>query len=353
MSGSSRRTKRFEVFPRPEEDPGLGPGRREAGVNQITVHELIEDQEYNLGLDLVTGEEHLDRLITDSAIHKLGLALTGINFILNPGEVHVMGGAEIAYLQMLSPTDQEEVINKLLDFDFSCLIITRDLNPPDRVAKALLKKQIPCLKSSLDTTDFFRRMGRFLDDKLAPRISFHGVLVDVIGIGVLILGQSGIGKSETALDLVLKGHRLVADDIVEVYRRGDSSLIGKSSDMIRHHMEIRGIGIINVQDLYGISATRERKRIDLVVELVEWEEGKDYDRLGLDEDTYPVIGIEIPHITVPVRPGRNLSSIIEVAARNQLLKQRGRHSAVEFQQKLIQGLVAGGDDGALVADEVE
>jgi HPr kinase/phosphorylase len=215
------------------------------------------------------------------------------------------------------------------------------------------RKRIPCLKSALDTSELGRRLDYFLDDHLAPRISFHGVLVDVLGVGVLILGQSGIGKSETALDLVLKGHRLVADDIVEIHRRGNASLVGKASEMIRFHMEIRGLGIINIQDLFGIAATRERKRIDVVIELVEWEEGRDFDRLGLEEDTYPILGIESPHLTIPVRPGRSMSSIVEVAARNQLLKQRGHFSAREFQEGLLKGLDKSEERVAPTADEVD
>jgi HPr kinase/phosphorylase len=321
-------------------------------MNQVSVRALFEDKDYRLELSLVSGEDFLDRAITDATMRKLGLALTGISFTLAPGEINVMGGAEIAYLRMLAPEERDLIIAKMLDYDFSCLIVTRGLTPPAELIRAIEGKGIPCLRSALDTSDFFRRMGQYLDDNLAPRISFHGVLVDVIGIGVLILGQSGIGKSETALDLVLKGHRLVADDIVEIYRRGNASLIGKASDMIQYHMEIRGLGIINIQDLYGISATRERKRVDLVVELVEWEEGQDYDYLGLDQDAYPIFGIEVPHLKVPVRPGRNLSSIIEVAARNQLLKQRGHFSAREFQQRLLKGLAAAGET-PIRADEVE
>ncbi|HUT53920.1 MAG TPA: HPr(Ser) kinase/phosphatase [bacterium] len=322
-------------------------------MNRVNVIELVDDKDYQLELMVVSGAEFTDRAITDSSIHKLGLALTGIRFSLNPGQVQIMGGSEIAYLQMLAPDERDSVIAKLAEFDFPCLIATRGMTPHPDLCRALGARRISCMRSSLDTAEFIRRADRFLDDHLAPRISFHGVLVDVIGMGVLILGQSGIGKSETALDLVLKGHRLVADDIVDIYRRGNASLVGKSSEMIQYHMEIRGLGIINIQDLYGISATRERKRIDLVVELVEWEEGKDYDRLGLDEETYPVLGLEIPHLTVPVRPGRNLSSIIEVAARNQLLKQRGHHSAREFQQRLLQGLTASGEECPVAADEVE
>ncbi len=309
-------------------------------MNRVSVRDLVEDDEYMLELSVQSGEDRLDKAITDSSVHKLGLALTGIHFSLDPGQIQIMGGAEIAYLQMLSDAERTEVIGKLLEFDFPVLVVTKELKPPRELVESLVGKGIPCLGSRLDTGEFIRRLDRFLDDYLAPRIRFHGVLIDVIGVGILILGQSGIGKSETALDLVEKGHRLVADDIVEIYRRGNASLIGRASEMIQFHMEIRGLGIINIQDLFGISATRDRKRIDLVIELVEWEEGKDYDRLGLDEETYPILGVEVPHLTIPVRPGRNVSSIVEVAARNHILKQRGHHSARLFQERLLKGLTS-------------
>ncbi|MFO8057385.1 MAG: HPr(Ser) kinase/phosphatase [bacterium] len=322
-------------------------------MNRVIIRNLLEDEDYQLELKLVSGEEQLERVVTDFTVHKLGLALTGVHFFIDPGQVQIMGGSEIAYLQMLSDPDTKDAIDRLMQFDFPCLIITKDLTPPAEIIEALERKNIPCLKSSLDTAEFIRRLDGFLDEHLAPRISFHGVLIDVIGIGTLILGQSGIGKSETALDLVLKGHRLVADDIVEIYRRGNAALIGRSSNMIKFHMEIRGLGIINVEDLFGISATRDRKRIDLVIELVEWEQGKDYDRLGLEEESYNVLGIEVPHLTVPIRPGRNISTIVEVAARNQILKKRGHYSAREFQQLLIKGLAAADEGSWKPAEEVE
>jgi HPr kinase/phosphorylase len=320
-------------------------------LNRLLVRELLEDKGLQLLLFAEAGES-LERAVTDPSVNKLGLALTGIAFALDPGQIQLLGGSEIAYLQMLSGPERMEVIAKLLAFDFPCLIATRGLTPPRELLAALADKGIAGLTSSLDTAEFIRRLSRYLDDRLAPRISFHGVLVDVIGIGVLILGSSGIGKSETALDLVLRGHRLVADDLVEISRRGNASLVGNASDMVRFHMEIRGLGIINIQDLFGVAATRDRKRIDLVVELVEWEEGKDFDRLGLDEETYPILGVEVARLTIPVRPGRNVSSIVEVAARNQLLKQRGRHSARDFQQRLLAGLVSGAEPPTSM-DEVE
>ena len=320
-------------------------------MNRVWVRELLEDRGLQLAALPPADPARLERAITDPSVHKLGLALTGIAFSVDPGQVQLLGGSEIAYLQMLDSAERLDVIAKFLSFDFPCLVVTRGLTPPPGLAQALAQKGIPCLGSGLDTADFIRRITRMLD-QLAPRISFHGVLVEVIGIGVLILGQSGIGKSETALDLVLHGHRLVADDIVEISRRGETSLVGKASDMIQYHMEIRGLGIINIQDLFGISATRDRKKIDLVIEMVEWEEGKDFDRLGLDEETYPILGLEVARLTIPVRPGRNVSSIVEVAARNQLLKQRGRNSARDFQRRLLEGLMNGAESPA-TSEEVE
>lgn len=322
-------------------------------MDRVKLADLFEKEEYKLELVAISAERALERSITDSTVHKLGLFLTGVGSSIDPGQLQLMGGSEIAYLNMLSPGELKKVIDKLLGFDFPCLIVTRGLTPPQELISGLEKKSIPCVQTKIETGEFIRRLNRFLEDQLAPRISFHGVLIDVIGIGILILGQSGIGKSETALDLVLKGHRLVADDIVEVYRRGNASVIGKASDMIGFHMEIRGLGIINIMDLFGISSTRDRKRIDLVIEMMEWEEEKDYDRLGLDEETYPILGIEIPHLTIPVRPGRDLASIIEVAARNQILKQRGHNAARDFQQKLIRGLTEAAKKNATPGDEVE
>jgi HPr kinase/phosphorylase len=175
---------------------------------------------------------------------------------------------------------------------------------------------------------------QFLEERLLPSTTVHGVLVDVLGVGVLLLGKSGIGKSECALDLVLKGHRLVADDVVKVRMKLPAVLFGEGMDLLHYHMEIRGLGIINIKHLFGVAAIRERKKIDVAVELLEWEEGKEYDRLGLEEQKYGILGLEIPFLKIPVRPGRNITTIVEVAARNQLLKEMGYHSALEFQDRL-------------------
>jgi len=173
-----------------------------------------------------------------------------------------------------------------------------------------------------------------LEDVLTAQTSMHGVLLDVFGVGILLLGKSGIGKSEIALDLVMRGHRLVADDIVDVRRRTADSVVGAGSDIIKHHMEIRGLGIINIKDLFGVAAIRDRKKIEIVLELVEWDPSVEYDRLGIEDRKFRILDVEIPMLIVPVRPGRNMTTIVEVAARNHLLKEQGHHSAREFQDKL-------------------
>jgi HPr kinase/phosphorylase len=199
---------------------------------------------------------------------------------------------------------------------------------------------------------FIDKITKYLEDQLSPTTSIHGVLMDVLGVGILLVGKSGIGKSEAALDLVMRGHRLVADDIVDIRRRPPDIVFGSGSDIIKHHMEIRGLGIINIKDLFGIAAVRDTKKIELVVELVEWSPDEEYDRLGVEDLTYGILDVEIPQLRIPVRPGRNMTSIIEVAARNQLLKIQGHHSAREFQDRLNKA-IAEAKPREYVPDEVE
>jgi HPr kinase/phosphorylase len=196
-------------------------------------------------------------------------------------------------------------------------------------------------------------VNKFLEVKLAATTSIHGVLMDVFGVGVLILGKSGIGKSECALDLILRGHRLVADDMVFIQKRSPSFLLGSGFDIIQHHMEIRGLGIINIRSLFGVEAIREQKKIELVIELMEWNAYEEYDRLGFEEVKYPILEVDLPLLRIPVTPGRNLSTIIEVAARNHLLKMMGYDSALEFEKKLIRRMEVNGRGHVEVEDEVE
>ena len=196
------------------------------------------------------------------------------------------------------------------------------------------QRNIPLLRSHHQSSVFISLVTKFLEERLLPTTTVHGVLVDVLGVGVLLMGKSGVGKSECALDLILRGHRLVADDVVKVRLKLPAVLFGEGMDLLHHHMEIRGLGIPNIKHLFGVSSIRERKKIDLVVELVEWEKDREYDRLGIDDQSYELLGVNVPITQIPVRPGRNITTIVEVAARNQLLKEMGYHSAREFQDLL-------------------
>jgi HPr kinase/phosphorylase len=220
----------------------------------------------------------------------------------------------------------------------ACVVICRGLAPPQELVALCETRGIPLLVSALASADFITHVTNWMTDRLAPQTDVHGVLVDVLGIGVLVTGKSGIGKSETALDLVVRGHRLVADDVVRIRRRG-IAVIGKGAGILGHHMEIRGLGIINIKDLFGIAAVRETKRIELVVDLHEWASGVEYERLGFDDRYDDILGVSVPTVRLPVRPGRNLATLIEVAARNQLLKVQGIHSAQAFRDKLQRAMV--------------
>jgi HPr kinase/phosphorylase len=243
------------------------------------------------------------------------------------------------------------MINQMFSAPLACLVVTKDLEVPPAIIEAAERGGVPLMKTPLLSSNFISLAQAFLEDALTLSTSTHGVLVDVFGVGILILGKSGIGKSECALDLVMKGHRLVADDIVDIKRRKGAAY-GAGSSIIKHHMEVRGLGIINIKDLFGVAAVRDAKKIELVVELVEWNPHEEYDRLGLDERKYKVVDVEIPLLVIPVRPGRNMTTIIEVAARNHLLKLQGHHSALDFQDKLNRA-IAEGQGPQPMAEEIE
>ena len=287
-----------------------------------------------LALEVLAGAGGLARRITGQRIQKPGLALTEYTAHTHPDRAQVLGLTEISYLQSLDEPKRRAGLRALMAIGPCVLIVTRGLEVPKEAIEIANELQVPLLRSQLMSSVFINRLSAYLDDCLAPSTSVHGVLIDVLGVGILILGKSGIGKSEAALDLVLRGHRLVADDIVEIRKHVPDTIYGAGSEIIKHHMEIRGLGIINIKDLFGISAVRDAKKIELVAELVEWDESDEYDRLGVDDLTHVILGIPIPMIRVPIRPGRNITTILEVAARNQLLKYQGKHSAREFQERL-------------------
>ncbi len=300
----------------------------------IPVIKLLRESKHRLHLELISGKGGLDKKISIPRIQKPGLALTGDTSNLHPGRIQILGKAEMKYLNSLSPAQRRSVIKAIGDVDIACIIITRNADSPKALIDMCKTKNIPLLRTRLLTSTFVNRATRFLEESLADSTCLHGVLMDIFGVGILLVGKSGMGKSECALDLVLRGHRLVADDIVNIRKRPPSTLYGTGSEIIKHHMEIRGIGIINIRDLFGISAVRDRKVIEMVIELSEWNPDIEYDRLGLEEHRYTILDVNVPFIQIPVRPGRNLSAIIEVATRNHLLKVGGYHSAKEFQERL-------------------
>jgi HPr kinase/phosphorylase len=314
----------------------------------LTINDLLQDKEYGLGLSLFAGSSGLSHRLYSARIQKPGLALTGYTEHLHPDRLQVLGNTEISYLAQMSGDQAVANIARFCSFPISCFIVTKALEPPEYMKAEAERAGIPLLGTPLQSSLFISLITKFLEERLLPTTHIHGVLVDVLGVGVLLLGKSGIGKSECALDLVIRGHRLVGDDIINVKKKVPASLVGQAGELIQYHLEIRGLGIINIKDLYGVSSIREKKIIDMVIELVDWDAEHEYDRLGVDDQVYSILGVDLPYICIPVRPGRNLTSIIEVAARNFLLKGMGYHSAREFQEKLLARL-----DVRSVGDEVE
>jgi HPr kinase/phosphorylase len=280
-----------------------------------------------LDLDLLAGAAGLERRITLPYVQKTGLALSGFDEYLRTGRVLIFGESEIRFLERMTPDERAVTLRRLFQRDFPCVMITMGLDGPAELAAEAERAGVPLLRTALTTPVAIARLTNILEDRLAPRETRHGVLMDILGLGVFLTGESGIGKSECALDLVVRGHRLVADDTVEIRCRGEAVLIGTCPEMTRHHVEIRGLGLVNVTDLFGVSATRSSKRVELVVHLERWEPGREYERLGLDSTTAEILGVSVPLVTMPVAPGRNLAMLVEVAARNQLLRSRGRHAA--------------------------
>lgn len=319
----------------------------------IPVVNLLKDTKHQLCLTLLSGKQGLGKKITIPRIQKPGLALTGDISNLHPGRIQVLGKQEILFLQSLRAKQQADVIGRMCALDLACFVITRNNESPKSLLDACQKQGIPLFATHLLTSTFINRAARFLNENLAASTTVHGVLMDVFGVGMLLTGKSGIGKSECALDLVLRGHRLVADDIINIKKHPPATLFGMGSEIIKYHMEIRGLGIINIKDLFGISAVRDRKLLEMVIELIEWDPAMEYDRLGIDELRYTLLDVHLPLVQIPVRPGRNLSAIIEVAARNHLLKLGGYHSAREFHERLAKEIVSSEKESKKISDLLE
>ncbi|GAX90813.1 HPr(Ser) kinase/phosphatase [Effusibacillus lacus] len=298
----------------------------------IQTHKLIEE----FDLVLLNPGADITREIQVSDINRPGLALAGF-FTYHPAErVQLLGRTELAFFNSMQEFDQRARADALCRFEQTpCIVVSRDQDLPEVLLEAASHYGLPVLRAKLNTTKLAGSLQRFLDLKLAPETQVHGVLVDVYGIGILIMGSSGIGKSETALELIKRGHRLVADDAVEIHQMEDEVLYGESPDLLKNLLEIRGLGILNVMTLFGAGAIRTRKQLEFVIRLEMWKEGMLIDRLGLDENKIRILDTELPCITLPVMPGRNLAVLIEVAAMNQRLKRMGYHAARDLSEKLL------------------
>lgn len=275
-----------------------------------------------------------DILVTKSEVNRPGLSLTGFFDYFTPERIQLIGRMESIYLSQLSKQNRYESLYRLFEKKPVCMIIARSIEPPLEMLEVAKIFGVPILRTAMATTDFVASLIASLKIHLAPTITRHGVLVEVYGEGILILGDSGIGKSETAIELIKRGHRLIADDAVEISRVSEKTLVGRAPSIIRHYMELRGIGIIDVRRIFGVGAVKETEKIQLVIKFEPWVEGKLYDRMGLDTEMVEILGINIPAITIPVRPGRNLAVILEIAAMNQRLKKMGYNTAEEFNKKL-------------------
>ncbi len=297
----------------------------------ITVSEFLAHAPAQLELRVLAGEAGAaTRELTTPRIQKLGLALAGFTHYLHSGRLQIVGQTEISYLDELKPERRSEVIRNLLLERIACVLITKGLQPPPELIAEAEEFSLPLLSTPIVSSIAITVVTDYLQERLAPLAVRHGVLLDIYGLGVLLEGSSGIGKSECALDLVAHGHRLVSDDVVEVRRIGTERLLGTAPELLREHLEIRGLGIINIRDLYGVSAISTSKNIDLSIRLERWDEASEVDRLGIDAQAVEILGVSVPQVLIPVSPGRNLSTLVETAVRVQLLRLRGYDAARAF-----------------------
>lgn len=287
---------------------------------KLSVDQLLNIYGETLKLRLISGKSGLDRKISANRVQKIGLRMIEPDISLDKKTIQILGRTEISYLNEKSISEQQEILSTLTSQDIPCIVITKGIKPPESLIRACDRSKLPLLKTSLLTGKTISQLRALLEVIFAPFQSVHGVLIDIHRLGVLILGKSGIGKSECALDLILRGAKLVVDDLVEIRKIGTSSLIGTSPESIRHLMEIRGIGIINIKDLVGPTAILDKREIDMIIQLEHWDPKAEYDRVGEEYEQYDILGIKLPYLRIPVSPGRNISTIIEIAVRNQIHK---------------------------------
>jgi HPr kinase/phosphorylase len=307
-------------------------------VNTLTVEELFRSKEQSLELELLTPDCTLQRAIESPTLSSPGLVLAGFRDRYLRGRLQVLGETEIRYLHSLEEQRQRDTVDAFLELQIPALFVTKKLDVPQVLLQLAQQHGIPVMRSTLKTADFYRRLQPYLEAAFAPSMTAHGSLADVYGVGLLFVGRSGIGKSECVLDLVERGHRLVADDLVIISRRGNDILIGRGHEMQRHHMEIRGVGIVDIRALFGIRSIRQQKRVEVVVQLVDWDDSVQYERTGLDTEEVEMLGVKLPKVMIPLNAGKNITVVSEVVAMNHLLKYAGVDSAKAFNQRLMDSM---------------
>ncbi|TFG97188.1 MAG: HPr(Ser) kinase/phosphatase [Calditrichales bacterium] len=308
----------------------------ESSFEHITVSTFFKDNKDRLKLTTMSSENGFNRKITKGDTHRPGLALAGFVDLFTYDRVQVLGNTEIRYLSSLSKPSLIESIDRFIEFEIPCIIVSNGNKVPEYFIQAARRRSISIFCTPLTTTTLNHLMGDYLDMKFAPRVSVHGSLVDVYGVGMMVTGRSGIGKSEVALDLVERGHRLVADDVVIITRTAEDTLIGIGREISEHHLELRGVGLVDVKKIFGIRSVRIQKRIEVEIRLHDWDSTKDWERTGLDGITTKVLDVELPLINLPINPGKNMTVICETIAMNELLKIQGYHTAKEFNMRLKQ-----------------
>jgi HPr kinase/phosphorylase len=320
----------------------------------ITVQDILERKGASLQLEVVAGESGLDRQVTVPEVSSPGLVLAGYTARFNSHRLHALGETEVAYLHSLEGEARRAALNAFMEYELPCVFVMKGQTVPAELVELANERGIPVIVSKLKTAEFYRGINPFLAESFAPTDSLHGSLADVYGVGLLFIGRSGIGKSECVLDLVERGHRLVADDVVRVSRRGADVVIGRAHELAHKYMEIRGVGLVDVSALFGIRAVRQQKRIEVVVKLTDWDESQhEVERTGLDGATTEVLGVSLPLVTVPLNPGKNLTVICEVVAMNHLLRYSGVDPAHEFNNRLIQRMAEQAELREYLAEDYE
>ncbi len=307
---------------------------KETQKKSITVGFLYESNKERLKLTSINGDVGFEKEIRDKNIHRPGLALAGYVELFTYDRVQVFGNTEVQYLRHLSLPERVKAVETIFKFDIPCIVVTNNNSIDDELINIATSRGVSVLRTPFETTKFIYILSDFLDDQFAPQTVVHGSFIDVYGIGLLFTGRSGIGKSEIALDLIERGHRLVADDVVMITRKGEGILMGAGTDVVKHFMEIRGLGLIDAQAIFGIRAIRFQKRVEVIIELEEWKQDAEYTRTGLDHRNISILGVEIPHVKLPIFPGKNVTVIAEVIALDYLLGHYGYDAANEFSKRL-------------------